>query len=161
MYPKNLIFSSNLSYPVYLPLWIGSGGAIFQTTFSHHISLLFIGYFHWFDTPGVWCMTFTWKGSYIENKMGIYIYIYIYIYTYIHRYIHTYIHTYMYIYYVYICYVYIYHLYVYIYICFTLYKCHQGMLDTANQLFCSMLLRNRGKHHHKDQLKDCEKTQNI
>ena len=45
--------------------------------------------------------------------------------------------------------------------CCILYKCHQGMLDAANRLFPSMLLRNRGKHQHKDQLKDCEKTQNI
>ena len=45
--------------------------------------------------------------------------------------------------------------------CCVLYKCHQGMLDAANRLFSSMLLRNRGKYLCKDQVKDCEKTQNF
>ena len=59
-------------------------------------------HFDWFDIPGVRCMTFTWKGSYPENKMGEYIHntkiqdryiyigihiIYIYIYIYIYMYV--------------------------------------------------------------------------
>ena len=96
-----------------LLLWIGSGGAIFWTAFLYQIPLLFIGHFNGFDIPSVWCITFTWKGSDTENKMGkngytyIYIYIYIYIYMYyIYIYMYMYVCIHIYIYYKYVWYIY-------------------------------------------------------
>ena len=38
---------------------------------------------------------------------------------------------------------------------------HTDKKLTIYGLFPSMLLRNRGRHQHKDQLKDCEKAQEI
>ena len=45
--------------------------------------------------------------------------------------------------------------------CSIQYECHQRLLEAANRLFLSVLLRNKGKHRHKDQLKGCEKIQNV
>ena len=32
---------------------------------------IYCSFLQWFHIPGVWCMTFTWKGSYIENTIDI------------------------------------------------------------------------------------------
>ena len=77
---------------VLLSLWIGFGGAIFWQHFytKFHHDLLAISFDLTFQVYGAWLLP-TWKGSYIENRMGVYEWIYVCIYA-ISRYSNSYIY---------------------------------------------------------------------